>query len=31
MKGTIRWVYIGKSAKDRPSADVILQVLAGWS
>lgn len=31
MKGTIRWVYIGKSAKDRPSTDLILQVLAGWS
>jgi len=31
IKGTIRWVYIGKSAKDRPGADVILQVLAGWS
>ena len=31
MKGTIRWVYIGKSAKDRPGADMILQVLAGWS
>jgi peroxiredoxin len=31
MKGTIRWVYIGKSAKDRPDADMILRVLAGWS
>jgi peroxiredoxin len=31
MEGTIRWVYIGKSAEDRPSADLILQVLAAWS
>ncbi len=31
VKGTIRWVYVGKSVKDRPSADLILQVLAGWS
>jgi peroxiredoxin len=31
IKGTIRWVYIGKSAEDRPGADLILRVLAGWS
>jgi len=31
MEGTIRWAYIGKSAKDRPSVDSILQALAAWS
>jgi len=29
-QGTIHWLYIGKSAKDRPSADQILQLLDRW-
>jgi len=30
-QGTIHWLYIGKSAADRPSAAQILQLLDRWS
>jgi peroxiredoxin len=30
-RGIIHWLYIGKSTKDRPSADQILQLLDRWA
>lgn len=29
-EGTIHWLYIGKSAEDRPSVDSVLQELRWW-